>query len=134
MMEAGVLLGPNNSVIYWHTPNDRSGGALPDNRDLWDVIWENRAIVTGFAHTHPGSGIPGPSYTDITTFKSIENGLGKHLNWFIFSSDSQVLCLFEDESKSIITVELNDSHTDKMTWMDRLRELSHYNEYATKVA
>ena len=130
MMEAGVLLGVDNKVLHWHTPNERSGGALPDSRDLWDIIWENRAIVTGFAHTHPGSGIPGPSYTDITTFIAVEKGLGKHLNWLILSSDSQVLCLFDNEvgepSKGIITVELGSSHTDKMTWMSRLRELSHY--------
>lgn len=122
MMEAGVLLGRDNSVIHWHTPNERSGGALPDSRDLWDIIWENRAIVTGFAHTHPGSGIPGPSHTDITTFAAIEAALGKHLNWPILSSDSQVLCLF-DTGKYIITVELIPKNWE---WMDRLRELSHY--------
>jgi hypothetical protein len=133
MMEAGVLIGRDNSVIHWHTPNSRSGGALPDSRDLWDIIWENRDIVTGFAHTHPGSGVPGPSYTDVTTFRAVETGLGKHLNWFILSSDSLVLCLFDSEvgelwqpSQSLVTVELNNSHTDKMTWMSRLRELSHY--------
>jgi hypothetical protein len=127
MQEAEVLLGPNNSVIHWHTPNDRNGGALPDSRNLWDVIWENRDKVTGFAHTHPGSGSPGPSYTDTTTFAAIEAALGKHLNWPILSSDSQVLCLFDNEkgtySRHIITVELIPNNWD---WMDKLRELSHY--------
>jgi hypothetical protein len=129
MMEAGVLLGPNNSVIHWHTPNSRSGGALPDSRDLWDIIWENRAIVTGFAHTHPGSGAPGPSYTDTTTFAAIEAALGKHLNWFILSSDSQVICLFDNEKgtygRYIITVELNTPMD--LEWMSKLREFSNYS-------
>ncbi|MCK9567620.1 hypothetical protein M0R72_01560 [Candidatus Pacearchaeota archaeon] len=130
MMEAGVLLGPNNSVIHWHTPNARSGGSLPDSVDLWQIIWENCAIVSGFAHTHPGSGVPGPSHTDITTFIAVEKGLGKHLNWFILSSDSQALCLFDNEMgelpSGIITVELYVENTTKMTWMSKLRELSHY--------
>jgi hypothetical protein len=128
MMEAGVLLGLDNSPLFWHTPNQRSGGALPDSRDLWEVIWENRAIVTGFAHTHPGSGIPGPSYTDITTFAAIEAALGKHLNWFILSSDSQVVCLFDNEAKTygkyIISVSYNT--TTDVEWMMKLRELSNY--------
>jgi hypothetical protein len=138
MMEAGVLLGVDNQAIHWHTPNDRSGGSLPDSSDLWQIIWENRAIVTGFAHTHPGSGVPGPSYTDVTTFKAVESALGKQLNWFILSSDKQVLCLFDNERgellQGIISVELHVDNTTKMTWMSRLRELSEYTKYATKVA
>ena len=128
MIEAGVLLGPNNYVLHWHTPNSRSSGALPDSVDLWQIIWENRAIVTGFAHTHPGSGVPGPSYTDTTTFAAIEAALGKHLNWPILSSDSQVLCLFDNDTgtygRSILTVELIPKNWD---WMDKLRELSNYS-------
>ena len=125
MQEAGVLLGVNNTVIHWHTPNDRSGGALPDSRDLWDIIWENRGIVTGFAHTHPGSGVPGPSHTDITTFSAIESALGKHLNWFILSSDSQVLCLFDENN--VVVVNLNIPTKDAIEWMGELRRLSHYD-------
>ena len=127
MMEVGFLLGQNNSVLHWHIP-EHSSAAIPDNRDFWNIIWENRNIVTGFAHTHPGSGIPGPSHTDKTTFAAIESALGKHLNWFILSSDSQVLCLFDNEQgeygKSIITVELNNPVD--LPWINKLRELSQY--------
>ncbi len=127
MMEVGVLLGPNNSVLHWRIP-EHSSVAIPDNRDFWNIIWENREIVTGFAHTHPGSGVPGPSYTDKTTFAAIEAALAKHLNWFILSSDSQVLCLFDNEKgeygTSIITVELNNSVD--LPWMSKRRELSQY--------
>jgi len=90
-IEAGVVLGQDNEVLYWHLPHTRSGGSLPDSRDLWDVLWENRGVVTGFAHTHPGNGLPGPSYTDVTTFAAVEAGLGKRLDWWILSSDSFVL-------------------------------------------
>lgn len=133
MMEAGVLLGVDNKPIYWHCPNLRNVGSLPDSRELWDVIWENRNQITGFAHTHPGSGVPGPSHTDITTFAAIEAALGKRLNWFILSSDSQVLCLFDNEKGQyggdIFIVNLNTPMN--LSWMEKLRELSNF---AMKVA
>jgi hypothetical protein len=130
MIEAGVLIGQNNSVLHWHTPNERSVGFIPDSRDLWQIIWDNKDSVTGFAHTHPGSGPPGPSSTDISTFIAVEKALGKHLNWFILSKDSQILCLFDnpphEPPSGIIIVDLNTEDTINMTWTDYLRELSHY--------
>ena len=87
MKEVGVLIDLEGQPIYWHLPEDRSSGALPDSRNLWDVIWENRDKVSGFAHTHPGYGKPGPSYTDITTFAAIETGLGRRLHWWIATGD-----------------------------------------------
>jgi hypothetical protein len=87
MREAGALIGLDSSVIYWHIPFDRTGAMLPDSRSLWDVIWENRENVLGFAHSHPGSGMPGPSYEDVTSFSPIELGLGRRLQWWITSSD-----------------------------------------------
>jgi hypothetical protein len=56
-------------------------GALPDNRGLWDILWDNRAILGGVAHTHPWSGSAGPSSTDVTTFAAVEKGLGMRLVW-----------------------------------------------------
>lgn len=92
-IEAGVLVDLACEPIYWHLPLDRSGGALPDSRPLWDVIWENRERLLGFAHSHPGSGIPGPSHEDVTTFAAVEAALGKRLVWWITSADSFVeLC------------------------------------------
>ena len=134
MQEAGVLLGPNNSVIKWHIPEDRSGGAIPDKRNsfesLWYTVLKNIDKVTGFAHTHPGRGTPGPSYEDIGTFIAHEKALGKHLNWFILSEDSQVICLFDNEigepHSGIITVEFSTSNAVNMTWMNELRRLSQY--------
>lgn len=79
-IETGVVLDYNWNVIYWHLPQGRSSGYLPDSRDLWSVIWENRDKVAAVAHSHP-EGIIGPSGTDITTFAAIEAGLGKLLMW-----------------------------------------------------
>ncbi len=81
-LEAGVLVGLDGKPLYWHTPEDRSVGHLPNSVPLWNVIWELRDQVLGFAHSHPGQGIPGPSYEDLTTFASIEAGLGRRLKWW----------------------------------------------------
>jgi len=87
MIEAGVLV-VNGQPVYWHHPEGRTGGSLPDSRSLWDLLWALRkADLLGFAHSHPGSGVPGPSHTDLTTFAAVELGLGRRLAWWITSSD-----------------------------------------------
>lgn len=91
-MEAGVVVGIDHKPIYWHVPLDRTAGSLPDSRKLWDVYWENRDHLLGFAHSHPGHGVPGPSHTDITTFVAIEKALGRSLTWWIISEDHVVIC------------------------------------------
>jgi len=84
MKEAAVLIDLEGHPFYWHMPNDRSGAAIPDSRPLWDVIWENRARLSGIAHTHPGyDPKPMPSHEDLTTFAAIEAGLGKRLKWWL---------------------------------------------------
>jgi hypothetical protein len=87
MIEAGVVIteaGP----VFWHLPAGCSSVVIPDTRKLWDVLWEHRdAELLGFAHSHPGSGTPAPSHTDLTTFAAIESGLGRRLRWWITSFD-----------------------------------------------
>lgn len=92
MIEAGVVIDINGAPIYWHLPDGRTGGSLPDSQPLWEVLWEHRDILGGFAHSHPGSGTPDPSRTDITTFIAVEAGLGRHLDWWITSSDRLIVC------------------------------------------
>ena len=86
-IEAGVVLDLAGQPLHWHLPAGRSMGGLPDSRNLWDVIWENRTNISGIAHSHPGSGIPGPSQTDVTTFSAIEVALGRKLDWWIVSAE-----------------------------------------------
>jgi hypothetical protein len=81
MLEAGLVFDFQGGLIHWHLPLDRSGGALPDSRNLWKVLWDNRAILGGVAHTHPWNGSPSPSSTDVTTFAAVEKGLGLKLVW-----------------------------------------------------
>lgn len=73
-------------VIAWHDPQE-SCGAISDSSDLWGCLWEHREDLGGVAHTHPGSGHPAPSGTDLTTFAAIEAGLGLSLDWPIVTSD-----------------------------------------------
>lgn len=123
MLEAGVLLDLNGKPIHWHLPLNRSMAALPDSKDLWHVIWESRENISGFAHSHPGYGNTGPSWTDITTFKAIENGLGKKLDWWITSGDQMILVRYTGPEKYDYS-QLNVAWTPD--WCYKLRELSGY--------
>jgi hypothetical protein len=127
-IESGVLIGLDGEPIYWHMPKGRSAGGLPDSRKLWEVIWENRAQVLGFAHSHPGSGRPGPSKEDVTTFAAVEAGLGKRLVWWITSSDSVVELWWLGPEKLHYGVDPISLATDlhPLPWLDRLREESKY--------
>lgn len=88
MTETGVVVGDGRVPLYWHLPEGRTSGSLPDSRKLWEFIWEHRHEVRGVAHSHPGSGLPGPSYEDVTTFSAIELGLGRRLVWWITTEDT----------------------------------------------
>jgi hypothetical protein len=106
MIEAGVVIGSwggnqKDLPLYWHTPTGRSAGHLPDSQDLWGAIWQayELGILQGFAHSHPGSGIPSPSETDLTSFAAIEAALGKRLDWWITSADHVVLLRWSEELK-----------------------------------
>jgi len=129
-MEAGVLvLKTNGSLgnssegtsLYWHLPQGRTAGSLPDSRDLWDLFWENRAAIRGFAHSHPGGGVPGPSYTDVTTFAAIESALGLRIDWWITSDDHVVVCQWVGPDKLTYGVTKLDVEPH---WADALRKLS----------
>lgn len=121
MIEAGVLLDRDGNPLHWHLPPNRSGAFLPDSRDLWDIIWENRKNLSGFAHSHPGFGVPLPSYTDLTTFAAVEAGLGQRLDWWIVSGDKLSLTGYDGDT--YITL----SRSECPSWMEELRKLSNYN-------
>jgi proteasome lid subunit RPN8/RPN11 len=92
-IEAGAVISINSEVIFWHLPAGRTAVSIPDTRMLWDVLWDNRKVLAGFAHSHPGYGVPVPSGTDITTFLAIEQALGRRLQWWITSEDRLINCM-----------------------------------------
>ena len=118
MKEAGVVLNLDEWPVFWHAPQQRSGGSLPDSRDLWDVLWEHRDDLAGFAHTHPGSGLPGPSHTDLTTFAAVEAGLGMRLLWWIVSSDHVVVLHWNGQGY------VSERVWNEPNWVVLLRRLS----------
>lgn len=132
-MEAGVVIGVDGEPIHWHVPPDRSVGALPDSRPLWDVLWEHREDLLGFAHSHPGGGMPGPSYTDVTTFRAIEKALGRRLLWWITSSEGLVICQWRRRSRNEpgtwvpvpISEETAKEDWQTRAWLKELRRLSY---------
>jgi len=125
VLETIVVFDLNGKAIYWHTPNDRSAGYVPDSDDLWDFLWENRHRVGGYAHTHPGYGGVRPSGIDLTTFDAIEKGLGKHLLWPILSFDKMV-CVVRNPlfDKGGAKWTLAGPLTVEFDWIDELRRLS----------
>lgn len=125
-IEAGVVFGFDHEVIHWHLPENRTGGALPDSRKLWDVLWENRLRVWGFAHSHPGSGLPGPSWEDVTTFAGIELGLGRRLIWPIITSDSLSNVIWNGPDKYAYAVQSISVRFQDPPWIDELRRHSNY--------
>lgn len=126
MMETGVVVSIHHEPIFWHQPNGRSSGSLPDSRTLWDVLWQaNRdGWLSGFAHTHPGGGLPGPSQEDISSFVAIENALGRPLNWWIVSSDMTVL-VRKSTMDSVPGREIfGTTRVDDLVWVPDLRRRS----------
>lgn len=88
-METAVVLDLTWHPILFHTPTDRTDGSLPDSHSLWETLWTNRKNLLGLAHSHPGGGIPTPSYTDVTTFSALERNLGVgRLLWPIVTVDA----------------------------------------------
>jgi len=97
-METALVFDREGDTLHWHEPLGRSGGSLPDSRDLWEVLWEHRSKggtgrLAGVAHTHPWKGQAWASGTDLTTFRAVELGLGELLLWPIVTfTDVLYLC------------------------------------------
>lgn len=127
-IETGVVVNLQGEPIFWHLPDNRSTGYLPDSRTLWDVLWENRNDLLGFAHSHPGKGYPYPSHEDLTTFAAVEAALGRRLSWWIMSES--LIVLFKWIGPGDHDYKTNDSWaswrwTDIPIWTSKLHTLSY---------
>jgi hypothetical protein len=101
MQEVALVFDEKGKALYWHEPYGRSQSWLPDSRELWDVLWQNRATLGGVAHTHPWHGRSLPSSTDVTTFLAIETALGKQLLWPIITLDD-ARCFVRDPAGNYV--------------------------------
>lgn len=126
MLENGVIIDKTGNILRWHMPEGRTSGSLPDSHDLWEFIWANRDKIGGIAHSHPGSGKPGPSHEDVTTFAAVESALGQRLNWWITSSDKLILCRHSGGERLDYTVAEIPQH--RPAWLQQLRKISYETE------
>jgi hypothetical protein len=124
-IETGVVVGQDGKAVHWHLPPGRNAAYLPDHRPLWDVLWENRTTIVGFAHSHPGSGIPLPSDEDITTFSAIERGLGRYLTWWICSEDHLVFVKHSGDKSRLVDYVVYHQKKTVPSWLEELRRLSY---------
>ena len=125
-IEAAVVLGlDEKEVLYWHLPPGRHTAALPDSPKLWDVFWENRLKMSGQAHSHPGTGWPHPSMTDITTYQACESGLGRRYKWWIASMDRLIVVEWAGPGKYDYKLA---KVLDEPEWVHELRRLSQPTE------
>jgi hypothetical protein len=125
MMEVGVVVSLDGEPLHWHLPPGRSGASLPDARDLWDVLWEHREHLAGVAHSHPGSGRPGPSREDVTTFAAIEAALGRRLSWWITSQDRVIELRWVGPEKHKYGWREVQADQEPCRWINELRRLSY---------
>ena len=125
MIEAGVVVDRSGQPLFWHLPPGRTAASLPDSRTLWDVIWNafKDDTLRGFAHSHPGSGVPAcsPSISDVTTFAAVEAALGRRLEWWIASSDHVALLRWSGPDKLSYRATIL---TEVPSWAAELRRLS----------
>lgn len=87
-VEVGAVFDHDGLVLKVWDPLNATAASLPDDAELWRFVWEHRDRVGGFAHSHPGGGVPAPSGTDLVTFKAWESALGRPLVWPIITSDT----------------------------------------------
>ena len=125
-LENGVVVSTNGEAIYWHTPKDRQVAYLPDSKDLWQVMWDNREQLSGFAHSHPGVGCPTPSWEDITTFSSVDRALGQKLVWWIITEDQIAEYQWKGPGKyDYERVSVQTLDVGKYTWLAYLHSISY---------
>jgi hypothetical protein len=123
LLETGVIVDHHDRPVFWHEPQNRTGGSLPDSQSFWNVIWECKDQIKGIAHTHPGAGMPYPSYEDITTFAGVEAGLGRRLQWWVASQDKLVGVQWVGPHRyDYSVVQL----TEEPLWVYDLRDKSNY--------
>lgn len=87
LTEIALVVDLDDAPLHWHLPPGRTAVAIPDSRELWDVLWTHRNRIGAVAHTHPGGGVPVPSREDLSTFAACEAGLGRRLQWWIVTRD-----------------------------------------------
>lgn len=85
--EVFFLIGRGGALL-WSDASD-SPSALPDSRQRWEAIWDNRAELEELAHSHPYGPLAFSS-EDETTMKALESALGRELCFSVVSPDGMI--------------------------------------------
>ncbi len=65
--------------VYFGSP-----AGIPDSRERWELIWQQRHLISEIAHSHSGEFLDF-SGEDLTTMEAVEAGTGKHFTWSIIT-------------------------------------------------
>jgi hypothetical protein len=129
--ETIVVFDTTGKAIYWHD-KDASSGYVPDSDDLFDMMWENKDRLGGFAHTHPWNGEAIPSGIDLSTYRDLELALGKRLVWPVVSFTEVTLVFWDKyepgdghgEGEGYVCAEQGYFEHLTFDWVDELRRKS----------
>lgn len=128
-----VQAGPSSREVEFILANhhwllrSRSGshGGIGDEREWWNTIWIYKDWLLGTAHSHPGSGMTGPSWEDLTTYRGYEVGLGRKLTFYITTSTHLVAVKLTKHFPKI-EWEVEEVPEDEYPWwVPMLREMSY---------
>jgi hypothetical protein len=121
MREVAVVFDKDGQALFWL--DGASGCAVPDSRSLWDIVWENRKVLGGVAHTHPWDGGTGPSGTDLTTFAAIEKGLNLSLVWPIITMTHELYIAISPSGGDYYLERVPPPFTSTAAWKAIIEEL-----------
>jgi len=121
MTEIALVFDERGRVIRFHRPPGCTACGIPDTRSLWETLWKYRHLIGGVAHTHPWRGQASPSQTDVTTWRAIEQGLGKLLLWPIVTRSEVGYFVFNRVTKLYCRA---GRPTITISGLDRLLEMS----------
>lgn len=127
-IEAAALIHANGrEVLCWHLPDGRTWASVPDTSELLQLLVQHRAEMAGTAHSHPGTGVPGPSWTDITTYSVLEKYFGTRFRHWIASMDRMVLVIWCGPDRYDYAVTAIDK-AEEPPWAEELRCKSRSSE------
>jgi hypothetical protein len=131
-IEAAALISADEQrVLCWHLPAGRTSASVPDTTDLLELLLRHRPHMAGTAHSHPGDGVPGPSWTDVTTYAALEKYFRRRFKHWIASMDRMVSISWAgpDRYDYAVTVIAKD---EEPAWAAELRQKSRGAEPAVQ--
>jgi len=120
---AAIISADEKEVLCWHLPEGRSEVGVPDTTShLLDLLHSSQCMA-GTAHSHPGLGVPAPSWEDITTYAAIDKYFRRRFKYWIASMDRAVVVTWCGPRKYDYDVAILDEGKEP-GWVTELRRKS----------